>query len=396
MNKAILHPKVQEFINEHLNSNITKMILSGSPFEDVSVQELANQIISKLKSESKIPTWFVTKNIYYPPKVNIEQTSSEITANYKSKLIKGETIVDITGGFGIDCFYFSKQFKEVIHCEVNEVLSTIVKHNYEQLKINNVITFSGNGINYLKNSKETYDAIYIDPSRRSESKGKVFLLQDCIPNVPENIDFLFTKTNQILIKNSPILDITSAINELKFVKEIHIVAIKNEVKELLFLLEKDYRKSITIKTVNKSKKNIQLFNFKYKEKTRSTYSIPLTYLYEPNSAILKSGGFHQICNQLDVFKIQEHSHIYTSNQRINFPGRIFKIEQIFPYHKKKMKSLLKENKANITIRNFPKTVAQIRKETKIKEGGDSYLFFTKLNTDELVVINCKKIETTEV
>jgi tRNA/tmRNA/rRNA uracil-C5-methylase (TrmA/RlmC/RlmD family) len=143
LNKAILHPKVQEFITEHLNSNITKMILSGSPFEDVSVQELANQIISKLKSEYKIPTWFVTKNIYYPPKVNIEQTSSEITANYKSKLIKGETIVDITGGFGIDCFYFSKQFKEVIHCEVNEVLSTIVKHNYEQLKINNVITFFG-------------------------------------------------------------------------------------------------------------------------------------------------------------------------------------------------------------------------------------------------------------
>ena len=390
MNKAILHPKVQQFITEHLKSDITKLILTGSPFEEVSVQELANQIISKLKSKHKIPSWFTNKDIYYPPKINIEQTSSEITANYKSKLIKGETIIDLTGGFGVDCFYFSKQFKKVIHCEINEVLSTLVQHNYEQLKIKNIQTFSGDGIEYLKKSKVKFDAIYIDPSRRNETKGKVFLLQDCIPNVPKNMDFLFTKTSQILIKNSPILDITSAVNELKFVKEIHVVATNNEVKELLFLLEKEYHKSITIKTVNRSKKKLQLFNFKYKEKAVSTYSKPLTYLYEPNSALLKSGGFHQISNQLNIFKIQEHSHIYTSNQLIEFPGRVFKIEQTLLYQKKKIKNLLKNNKANITIRNFPKTVDQIRKETKIKEGGDSYLFFTKLTTDELVVIVCKK------
>ena len=390
MNKAILHPKVQQFIAEHLKSDITKLILTGSPFEEVSIQELANQIISKLKSKHKIPSWFTNKDIYYPPKINIEQTSSEITANYKSKLIKGETIIDLTGGFGVDCFYFSKQFKKVIHCEINEVLSTLVQHNYEQLKIKNIQTFSGNGIEYLKKSKEKFDAIYIDPSRRNETKGKVFLLQDCIPNVPKNMDFLFTKTSQILIKNSPILDITSAVNELKFVKEIHVVATNNEVKELLFLLEKEYHKSITIKTVNRSKKELQLFNFKYKEKAVSTYSKPLTYLYEPNSALLKSGGFHQISNQLNIFKIQEHSHLYTSNQLIEFPGRVFKIEQTLLYQKKKIKNLLKNNKANITVRNFPKTVDQIRKETKIKEGGDSYLFFTKLTTDELVVIVCKK------
>jgi len=185
LNKAILHPKVQQFIAEHLKSDITKLILTGSPFEEVSVQELANQIISKLKSEYKIPSWFTNKDIYYPPKINIEQTSSEITANYKSKLIEGGTIIDLTGGFGVDCFYFSKQFKKVIHCEINEVLSTLVKHNYEQLKIKNIQTFSGDGIEYLKKSKEKFDVIYIDPSRRNETKGKVFLLQDCIPNVPK-------------------------------------------------------------------------------------------------------------------------------------------------------------------------------------------------------------------
>ena len=204
------------------------------------------------------------------------------------------------------------------------------------------------------------------------------------------IAWIETRTEKEMLLYNQLVDITSAINELKFVKEIHVVATNNEVKELLFLLEKDYHKSITITTVNRSKKELQLFNFKYKEKAVSTYSKPLTYLYEPNSAILKSGGFHQISNQLNIFKIQEHSHLYTSNQLIEFPGRVFKIEQTLLYQKKKIKNLLKNNKANITIRNFPKTVDQIRKETKIKEGGDSYLFFTKHTTEELVVIVCKK------
>ena len=217
-------------------------------------------------------------------------------------------------------------------------------------------------------------------------------MDDCLPNVPENIDFLFSKTNQILIKNSPILDITSTINELKYVKEIHIVAINNEVKELLFLLEKDFEKTIKIKTVNIGKNDIQSFDFYYKEDIISEYSEPLTYLYEPNSAILKSGGFHQISQQLNVFKLHQHSHLYTSNKLIDFPGRVFKIENIIPYNKKKIKGFLKDNKANITIRNFPKTVDQIRKETKIKDGGNSYLFFTTLNTREFTVIFCKKTD----
>ncbi|KGL63018.1 class I SAM-dependent methyltransferase [Polaribacter sp. Hel1_85] len=391
MNTAILHPEVQQFITDNLKSNITKLVLKGSPFDAISIQEIANQIVAKQKSEHKLSSWFNTKNIYYPAKISIEQTSSEITAKYKSNLIKGDSIIDITGGFGVDCFYFSKHFKKVIHCEINDELSTIVKHNYQQLKVNNVVTFSGDGIEFLKNSNTNFDCIYIDPSRRNDLKGKVFLLDDCLPNVPENIDFLFSKTNQILIKNSPILDITSTINELKFVKEIHIIAINNEVKELLFLLEKDYKKSIEIKTVNIGKNGIQSFIFDYKEQVISEYSEPLSYLYEPNAAILKSGGFHQISKQLNVFKLHQHSHLYTLDVLIDFPGRVFKIENIIPYNKKKIKNFLPENKANITIRNFPKTVAQIRTETKIKDGGNWFLFFTTLNINDFIVILCKKI-----
>jgi len=265
LNTAILHTKVQQFITDNLKTNITKLILKGSPFSDVSIQELANQIVSKQKSEYKLASWFRTEQIYYPSKINIEQTSSEHTANYKSNLVSGASIIDITGGFGIDCFYFSKQFETVTHCEINTELSTIVAHNFKQLKINNITTFSGDALDFLRSTKEKFDCIYIDPSRRDAVKGKVFLLQDCVPNVPENIDFLFSKTNQILIKTSPILDITSAINELKFIKEVHVIAIHNEVKELLFLLEKKHSKAIEIKTVNIGKKQIKTFDFKYKE-----------------------------------------------------------------------------------------------------------------------------------
>jgi len=391
LNFDILNEDVQQFISDNLKSEITKLILKGSPFATISIQELANQILAKQKSTKKLPTWFSSNNIYYPAKISIEQTSSETTANYKSKIISGDSIIDITGGLGVDCYYFSKQFKKVIHCEINEELSTIVKHNYKQLNIQNIDTYCGNGLDYLKENNTTFDCIYIDPSRRDDVKGKVFMLKDCQPNIAPKIDFFFTKSNQILIKVSPILDLKNTIRELQNVKEIHIVALNNEVKEVLFLLEKNYTNTIQIKTINIVKTENQYFDFDFNEEVGSTYSEPLSYLYEPNVAILKSGGFHQISKKLNLNKLHQHSHLYTSETLIDFPGRVFKIEHVISYDKKKLKKLLPNNKANITTRNFPKTVAQIRKETKVKEGGNTYIFFTTdvNNTHKLVI--CKKV-----
>lgn len=391
MNKDILHTEVQLYIEESLKKNIENLIFKGSPFENVTIQELANQIVAKQKSEKKLPTWFTSKNIYYPAKLSIEQTSSEITADYKSNLVTGSSIVDITGGFGVDCFAFSKQFKKVTHCEINNELSEIVAHNYKQLGVSNIETIASDGLEYLKNTSEKYDCIYIDPSRRNDAKGKVFLLKDCLPNVPENLDLLFEKSDTILIKNSPILDITSTINELKHVKEIHIVAVKNEVKELLFLLKKNCKETVEVKTVNMLENSHQEFIFNSNSTIDLDYTLPQEYLYEPNSAILKSGGFNEVATQLKVNKLHQHSHLYTSEKFIeNFPGRIFKIESTFPYNKKKFKKEITTDKANITTRNFPKTVAQIRKETKLKDGGDTYLFFSTNMNNELIVINCLK------
>ncbi|WBX74672.1 class I SAM-dependent methyltransferase [Tenacibaculum pacificus] len=392
MNTTILHKEPQEFIDKNLNSDITKLILKGSPFDTISIQELSNQIISKQKSKTKLPTWFAKKNIYYPDKISIEQTSSEATAIYKSGLVSGKSLIDITGGFGIDTFYFSKKFEQVIHAEINENISEIVSHNYKQLEVNNIKTIAVNGLDYLKKSTQKFDCIYVDPSRRDEIKGKVFLLKDCLPNVPENLDFLFEKSDTILIKNSPMLDITATLNELKFVKEIHVIAVNNEVKELLFLLKKESNQIIEIKTVNLLKYNKQSFNFYLNNKIKKECLPPINFLYEPNASILKSGGFNEVSNSYDVHKLHKHSHLYSSEKIISdFPGRTFKIIEVYPYNKKKIKKVLTMLKANITTRNFPKSVAQIRTETKLKDGGDTYLFFTTNSDNELIVIQCSKI-----
>ena len=390
MNSLILKKEVQQFIVEHLQTDITKLILKGSPFKGISIQELANQIVAKKKSEKKLPTWFQAENIYYPNKLSIEQTSSETTAEYKSSLISGKSLVDITGGFGVDSYYFSKVFKSVVHCEIDEELSTIVAHNYQQLTIKNIVTEAINGFDFLKTTTTFFDCIYIDPSRRNDVKQKVFLLKDCLPNIPPKIDFFFTKSNQILIKVSPILDITSSINELKNVKSIHVVALHNEVKELLFLLEKNYDKEITITTINIQKEKNQSFSFAFQEKETTKFSLPQKFLYEPNAAILKSGGFKNITSSYAVSKLHENSHLFTSETQIEFPGRSFKILEILSYEKKKLKKIVPNNKANITVRNFPKTVAQIRKETKINDGGNCYLFFTTDVNNDLRVIICEK------
>lgn len=391
MNERILYQDVQDYIHDNLVTDIHKLILKGANFEGVTIQEIANQITCKKKSEKKLPSWFKTKKIYYPSKVNLEQTSSEITANYKANLISGKNLIDLTGGFGIDCYSFSKTFEKVFYCEINKSLSEIATHNFKQLAIRNIDTIAENGIEYLKKNDQNYDVIYVDPSRRNDVRGKVFLLKDCDPNIPKNISLLFKKTKIILLKSSPILDISSVIKELKFVKQIDIVAINNDVKEVLYILKKGYKNNIQINTLNFTNKRTQKFYFTNNNKCISKYKEPLEYLYEPNAAILKSGGFHEVSNQLNIFKLHQHSHLYTSEKRIEFPGREFKIRQITNYDKKKILKLLSEKKANISTRNFHKTVAQIRKELKVKDGGKDYLFFTTNLHNKFICIYCEKL-----
>ncbi len=394
MNESILNTANQEFITKNINTTITSLLLKEAKNMRFDIKALIEQIEAKKRAEKKLPTWFSTQNIYYPNKLNIEQTSSEATALFKSKIVSGDCLIDLTGGFGVDCYYFSKRFKEVTHCEINSELSKIVAHNYKVLQAKNINCIATDGIAYLKNKPTTYSAIYVDPSRRNESKGKVFMLSDCLPNIPEHLDLLFNQANIILIKTSPLLDLSIGINELKYVKTIYCVALNNEVKELLWLLEKGYNGNICIKTVNITKERQQTFNFNLEDEAllEADYSKPLTYLYEPNAAILKSGAFNTIAEKLQLKKLHKHSHLYTSEQLIAFPGRSFKIETVLDYNIKQFKKGFKLKKANVTTRNFPDTVSTIRKKLKLNDGGENYLFFTTNYKDKKIIVSCKKIE----
>lgn len=392
MNLNLLDKEVQHYISEHLYDDISRLVLKKSSFPDCSSKEIAEQIEAKLKIRKKLPTWFSTEHIYYANKLNLSQTSSEATASYKAKIVNGNTLIDLSAGFGVDSFAFSKKIKHVWHLEKNVHLSEIAKHNFNILNAMNINVITGDGIDFLKTCNLTFDCIYLDPSRRSKTKEKVFFLSDCEPNITEHLDLLFSKSNQILIKTGPLLDIKAGISQLKHIKSIHIVALNNEVKEVLWELEKDYPNKPLIKTVDihGDKRDTTNFYGHEEKEAEANFSEPLNYLYEPNSAILKSGAYKLIGNRFDVKKIGQHSHLYTSKSVKEFPGRRFKILKVLSYNKTDLKKV-RFDKVNVTVRNFPDSVSTIRKKLRLKDGGTDYLFFTKNLKDKLVVIHCFKI-----
>lgn len=389
MNKEVLTTQIQEFIKD-FKGDTSRLAFSGSPFNNISVQELIQQIEGRQKANKKLDYLLVTDGIYFPPKINLEQTSSQQTASYKSTLIENDTLADLTGGLGIDTYHFSLKATNVDYFELNKNLAEIAAHNFSKLDANNISVVNGSGLELL-NTVHKYSTIYIDPSRRTESKQKVFFLNDCEPNVPEHIESLLDACSLLMIKTSPMLDIQVGLNELKDVFEIHVVALNNEVKELLWLCKKNTLDSVNIKTINLKSTTNQTFDFKLSAPQDTTYSLPLTYLYEPNAAILKAGGFSHITSQLSVLKLQQHAHLFTSEILIEFPGRRFKIEEVIPYSKKEIKAKIAGMKANVTTRNFPETVAILRKKWKLKDGGNIYLFFTTLLDNSRAVIKCSKI-----
>jgi 16S rRNA G966 N2-methylase RsmD len=393
MDKLLLSAEIQDFINKNIDANVTNLALQKNKYPNDNWLGILNQIAAKQKAKTKLPTWFAAENIIYPSKISVEQTSSEKTAEYKSQLVSGKKLIDLTGGFGIDDFYFSKKVNQVTHCEINPELSTIVAHNFEQLKATNINSIAGDSLKILATLNQKFDWIYIDPSRRNDAKGKVFMLKDCLPNVPELLDTYFEYSSNIMIKTAPILDITAGLSELKNVSAIHIIAIENEVKELLWILEKDTSKPTRITTVNISKNKTEEFSFKLNEtELNLSYFLPKKYLYEPNAAIMKSGGFDVIPSYFKIEKLHQHSHLYTSENLIDFPGRVFEIKKSINYSKTDMKTFLENEKANITTRNFPDSVEIIRKKWKIADGGNLYCFFTTDINNTKIVLLCNKLK----
>jgi len=390
VNQRLLHPDVQAFIRNY-SEEIEVLALKGSPFEGIFIPELIQQIDGFRRTKKKLPTWHNSDDIYYPLRLNIEQSSSEKTAKYKASLVSGMSIADCTGGLGVDSFYFSKVFETVDHYEQDKVLSSIAQYNFKQLGITNIQCRSIDGMSAVRNEK--YDVIYVDPARRHEAKGKVFFLKDCVPDIIQHSSKLLENCETLLLKTSPMLDIAVGLGELDGVVQVHVVAVNNEVKELLWELRKDPSETIGIEAVNIGRNNMDCFGSIYGEEALPSFTLPKLYLYEPNRAILKAGAFNNISEVFQIGKLHPNSHLYTSDQLIDFPGRSFKILQEIPYNKKNMKRYILNSKANVVTRNFPQSVKDLRKKWKIKDGGDRYLFFTTVVDGDKVVLDCSRVST---
>jgi hypothetical protein len=390
LNKHLLDPEVQAFINGNLNTDVHRLALSKAPFSAVSAQELAAQISAKKKSEKKLPTWFNTANIYYPPLISVEQCSSEATAAYKSSLVKGDQVTDLTGGFGVDAYYFAKAAEHVTHCEINEELSEIASHNAAALGANNLTFVAGNGLNYLKNSTGTTGTVYIDPARRSKA-GKVFLLKDCTPNVVEHMDLLRTRSERIIIKAAPLLDLSAGIKELKYVSEVQVISTKNECKELLFICDRNYNGPITITSVaiNSSIKRISFSEIDEQSAELVSGVLP-EYLYEPDVALLKTGKFNAIANRFNLKKLDIQSHLYTSDVfNPDFPGRVFRINDTITIGElKKQKAL----SGNVIVRNYPEKAENLIKQYKIAAADQQFLIFSKINSQGYVLLKAEILQ----
>lgn len=384
MNKNILNKEVQEYINSNMNADVNHIALAKPLFKNVSSAELAGQIAAKKKSTYKLPTWFITNEIYFPALLSIEQCSSEPTAAYKASLALGNTLIDLTSGFGVDSFFFSKKVNQVYSCEINEELASITAHNAKILGANNIEILATDGIEFLKSTVQSFDIIYIDPARRNQS-NKVFKLKDCTPDITEHLDLFLSKAKRIIIKTAPLLDINAGLLELKNVSEIHILSVKNECKELLWVIDQNFigETKIICASLNEQEKT---FTFPIGDlKTNAVIfdKQDYQYLYEPDVSLLKSGAFNLIANHYDLKKLNQNSQLYYSDEiKSEFIGRIFKIEaQLAINELKKEKNL----KGNVIVRNYPEKAETLVKKFKITPTHDDFMLFTKNRNGYLAI-----------
>jgi hypothetical protein len=376
-----------QYLLEHEHDDPIKILLSKKGIFGYSAEFIANQIDCRKRAKEKLPTWYANPEITYPHKYNLEQCSSEIAAKFKSDFIVStsgllrftgndgsrslEALIDLTGGFGVDSFFFSKVFKNVIHVEPNENLGRLAKENHERLDARNIEYINQTAEKFLNDFSGQADWIYIDPSRKAQGK-KLVRLSDCEPDVTRLLPSIWAKTGQILIKTAPLLDIKEGLRQLPNAAHVVVVSVNNDCKEVLFHLQKDFAGEPEIVCVNVQSEKEERFIFRLTEEvnTTSTFSEPKEFLYEPNASLLKAGAFKKIGQAFNLSKLAVNTHVYTSNKKlIDFPGRVFKIVGDISGQVK----LLPDNKVNIISRNHPLSPDDIKKKYKLKDGSDRYV-----------------------
>lgn len=372
---------VQSFIRDLEGEDPETIVLKNKTIAGIPASFIADQINGRRKAKEKIPAYYANQSVVYPHKVNLEQSSSETTARHKIALLKESRAsfnqcVDLTGGFGVDSYFLSLIFDKVIYVEKDKSLLEIAASNHKQLGASNIEHVHSDASTFLRSNELKFDLAYIDPSRRSTGNQKVHSFSQSEPDVVDLINTIFQHANSLLVKASPLLDIQVGLNELKTVNRVEVIAVNNDCKELLFLVQKLIIREPRINTINIRTSAEEVFDFylSNEQQVNASYSDPLDFIYEPNSAVMKAGAFKIITEEFGVKKIEKNTHLYTSSDKLaKFPGRIFKvIAQVKP-DPKVLKEYFPEGKANIITRNYPLSVDELRKKTKLAEGGELYL-----------------------
>lgn len=386
-----MNESTKQFIRENLNADVPTLALKKAPVgTDFSLA--LRQIAARQLLRKKVPEWSENEDLLFPAHLSIEQCSSEATAQYKANLLKGNAFADLTGGLGIDTYYIDRHFQKTDYVERQTELCDLARHNFSVLNTK-IEVHNEKAEDYL-NHCEPKDCIFIDPARRDEHGRKTVSITDCTPNVADLQELLLQKAEKVMVKLSPMLDISKALEELHHVKELHVVAVANECKELDFILERGYQGEIQFVCVNLLTEQPEV-RFTMEEERNSSGKLAesvLKYLYEPNPAVMKAGCFRLLTQRFNVFKLHKNSNLYTSEDLISdFPGRIFEVEGWAPYNKKVKQTLLQNvDKASIAVRNFPLSVADLRKTLKISDGDGWFLFATTLKGEQKILIKTKK------
>ena len=386
----------KQFIRENLNADVPTLALKKAPVgTDVSLA--LRQIAARQLLQKKVPSWSENEDLLFPAHLSLEQCSSEASAQYKAGLLQGQTFADLTGGLGIDTYFISQDFRRADYVERQAELCDLARHNFEVLKVE-VKVRNETAEAYLSHC-EPKDCIFIDPARRDEHGHKTVSISDCTPDVAALQDVLLQKAKTVMIKLSPMLDISKALEELRHVKEVHVVAVANECKELNVVMERGCEEEPKFVCVNLLTFQPEL-HFTQEEERNGIGRIAdgvSHYLYEPNPAVMKAGCFKLLTQRFDVLKLHRNSNLYTSEKLVSdFPGRIFEVETWAPYNKKVKQTVLHDvDKASIAVRNFPLSVAELRKTLKISDGDETYLFATTLQGEQKVIIRTKKTASDE-
>ncbi|MEQ9402592.1 MAG: class I SAM-dependent methyltransferase [Cyclobacteriaceae bacterium] len=367
--------KTKKFIQDHLQSDIRKLLLNPpSEFRD-QIKDIVGQILARQKGKGKLDSWVNNSDLIFPPPLSVEQSSSEKAATYKKSIISGNHLIDLTGGMGIDCLTLSDNFLHTTYVEMQSLLVSTFEHNCQVLgrQIETKCEDASRYLNLLDSNIEGR-VVFIDPARRDEGENRVFKLQDCSPDLQLLLPQLRTKASNVLVKLSPLLEIKSVLQVLQNVKEVHVVSIRNECKELLFLIDFSHKGPARIKTIN-IEDSVQNFEFYYAEEEEAHTEIgdSSKYLLEPNSSILKSGAFKKVSSDFGVIKLNTNTHLYSSEKRIpDWPGRTFEVVEL-NMDKKSLAKFAPNGFINVIARNYPLNAKALKAKFKVNDGGEFFL-----------------------